>query len=325
MAVWTTAEILNAIKPRAGLPSANGLLTDAEILQIATEVQDTLVSEALRTAGGSYGVQVAADVAIASGTAVYALPTRGQNAGALSVWFVDSGGALSEVTEVPPEESWRYQNIAPDFGNGPYAFCVEGDSLRLLPTPSASTGSIRVKYFERPGRLVETSRCAPVLSATNTLKLQVDTATQAPSSLITTAGAYFDLISGEPPFSTIARARLTSSYLVPQLDLNSSTPVVVADVPTRAASDNRTRTWACPVYETCVPQLPLECHALLIAGTVRDVLEAKKDAQGVAIAERTTDRELGRLRRMLESRVRAGGSAVTNHRSPYREGRWGSR
>jgi hypothetical protein len=321
VATWTTADFLTAVRARAGLPDADGALSSVEILQIATEVQDTLVSEALRTAGGTYGVSVAADVSITSGTALYALPSRAQNAGALAIWYVDAGGLALEMAEIPPEESWRYQSQPLDLGRAPYCYAIEGDSVRLLPTPATTSGSIRIKYFARPGRLVETSRCGPILSSSGDATLTMDTALQAPGALLTVAGASrFDIIAGTPPFSTLYEERICKTYSAPTLTLEATTTIVDGVIPDRIPSDNMPRAWACPAYETCIPQLPVECHSLLIAGTVRDVLEAKGSMPGVALAEKTVDRELTRLRRMLESRVRAGSSAVVNRRSPYRAG-----
>lgn len=325
MASWTTTELLNAVKARAGIPASNDLISDTEILEIANEVMDTLVAEALRSAGGRYGIQVATDAAITNGTSTYALPTRAMGSGAISVWYVDSTSAnvIVPMEEIPPSEAWRYMVADTSFVRAwaaPYAYCLEGDSIRLLPSPTATSGYIRIKYYERPGRLVATSRCGPFTATSLVSKtITIDTSLQAAGSLVTTTNAKVDLIRGEPPFDTISRGLAVSSYAAPTLTMVDQ-PATTTSL---TASDNRPRSWVCPIYESCVPQIPVETHALLIAGTCRDYCEAIRDAAGASMAKETVDRQLAKLRTILEPRVRSAAQVIINHNSPLRSGgRW---
>lgn len=318
MALWTTDDLLSAVRARGGIPTTNQLLTPAETLQLATEEQDTTVAEVLRAAGGTYGVNAASDASIVSGTALYELPSRAVGAGLLGVWYVE-GTTVLDLKEIPPEESWRYRTEGDAVWQAPYGYCYEGNAIRLLPTPSTSAGAIRFVYFRRPGRLVETSRCGAVLAPATTTTLTLDV-TQAPGSLVTTAAARIDIVRGDPPFDGLYDDRVVASFATPTLTLDAGTPISTSVVPTRVANDNRPRAYVCPANESCIPQIPVEAHALLVAATVRSVMEAMKDSVGLKNAYATVERETKALRTLLEPRTRGSSSAIVNMNSPYRGG-----
>jgi hypothetical protein len=229
--VTTTGEFLASVRARAGLAETNGLLSAAEIIDLAMQVWDTDIAELLRVAG-NYGVKIASDAAIVSGTATYAFPADSQGAGALAIWYVD-GDIVLPMAEIPVSQSHMLYNsqrfASPD--DAPYAYTFEGNSIRLLPTPATTRGHVRIVYFERP------------------------TALDAE-------------------------------------ELDDEIP------------------------------LPREAVAALVAGTVRDVCEVLGDAQKQAIAERTYNRELARLRTLFRPRVRKSEQVVVNRYSPLRGRRY---
>jgi hypothetical protein len=87
-----------------------------------------------------------------------------------------------------------------------------------------------------------------------------------PSNL--TSGDNVDIVQQKPPFNTLSLG-ITATW--------SGTTVTPSTMPTGLSVGD----WMCPEEESCIPQIPLESHALLACGTVIRIQEILQDDKGI--------------------------------------------
>jgi hypothetical protein len=154
----TTDALLTRIKARAQVPATEGRLSDAEILTLVDDLIVSSVGREAYDADDGRWIKTAADVALTASLATYRLPTRALGGGIDEVILVDSAGNLAQLDYVDRADIWEYGTST----GVPVAYALLGDVLQLLPAPSSSSYSVRVRYVRRPSQLVLVAACGGV-------------------------------------------------------------------------------------------------------------------------------------------------------------------
>lgn len=165
---YTSDDLLTRVKARVQLADTDlgseGRFTSSDILAVADDAIRSTVARVIWNADDGRAVRTYTDLAITAGTRDYRLPDRAVGAGPYDVLIVDAGGNERSSRYIDPADAWRWQDGYE--GAAEYAHTLLGESIRLLPTPTATSGYLRVQYRRRPSRLVLASACAAISSST---------------------------------------------------------------------------------------------------------------------------------------------------------------
>lgn len=294
---WTTTDLLTGIRRSGFLPDAHDL-SSSDLLSLADEELATILAELWKTAREEIRVKVA-DLPITTGQRRYRIPRRALARTVRAVHYVDSQGFERQADEVPASEAWRYTVPPAWVSNARYYF--EGDEMLLLASPTATEGFLRVRYYDRPPRLIETSAAVSITRANSSTALLVDT---TPPTPVATSGALLDIVRGDSPFDTLYPDRISAGFAAGVLSLNGSTPLDPAEIADRTGGAvHGTRVdYVCPRDTTVYPPIPQELHAVLIKATIRSALEAIGDALGSERAGQTLARRENAARDLIQPR-----------------------
>lgn len=297
---WSTAALLARIRARTGRPNADPDFTDAVLLAIADDVTSERVLPAIHSIRQDFGV-VTSDIAIVAAQADYRIPSRAAFGVVREVVIVDTNGV--ELFDIP----WAEVEERPQFaGSGePQRHTIEGDRVVLLPTPSSSVGTLRIKYYRRPSVLVAPSTAADeaphIITATPTAT-EITIGTHGFDQLDT-----LDIVQGRPPFDVLAQD-------IPVASTSATTVTIAAGVSTAVVGD-----YVCTAGETPCPQLTAELHTVLAIGAAAEVLRRAKDAQAGARESEFNDK-LAAVVMSMAPRQHGEPKRVINHHSYLRGG-----
>lgn len=258
---FDSTRIINQMNLKGSLPE--GRFSDQELLDFA---YDSLLSEIVPVvlmAREDYFVTYA-DQAVTQNQAAYPIPTRALNGVVREVKLLKDNCVVN-LTRTDVDKITTTQT------GDPKEFYTLGDSLYLYPTPSATTGTLRIYYFQRPSKLVPASECARITAidtGTNSVTVSIPTGW-------TTADT-FDLVRGKAHFDVLA------------LDLTASSVGSGAITFSSLPSDLAVGDYVTLAEESCFPRLPPEGHVALIQSAVTAALESLGDSSAIASANKTT-------------------------------------
>lgn len=321
---WTTTDLLTSIRREAFLPDAFDL-SSADLLAIADEELATILAEVWKTSREERRV-VTADIPLVANVRRYRTPRRSLAGGVRGVTVIDGSGAEGPADEISPMEVWRWQTSMGVIG---FRYYFEGDEIVLPAPPNASSGALRVRYYERPPRLIEVSEASAIVRATTPLTLEVSA---APPTAIATPDALIDIVRGDSPFDTIYRDLISAGYDgVSELMLDLSTPIETAAISDRSggAAFGARADYICPRDTTVYPPIPQEMHPALVSAVLRRVGESQLDTAGANLAEASMRRRIQAVVNISEPRnadrkprLVAHGGALRG-RGTWRGGWWG--
>jgi len=312
---YTTTDLLAAIKRRAQLPAANGALSDADLLDLATLAMRTQVQPLLRSLREDYSVVVQRQ-AIVADRRTYPIPSRAEGGAVRDLWMVRIAEPQTEVRVpyIPPEDRPMYQSVRSQWWDGIGAYTVEGNDIWLSPIPSGVEAqyTLSIRYYLRPGRFVPTSDCMEVISwsAGPTTVVTVDTVGSY------TTSSRVDIIGGAPPF----RPRAIDIGL----DGVSTGPDQLTIIPADYEGfieDGTTGDYVCETDTTCVVTCPVEAQEALIAATVASVYEVLGYERELSVAVAMRDTAMQAVRVLMEPRTEGASRVLLDPRSPLRRGR----
>jgi hypothetical protein len=199
MPSWTVDTFLAAMKRKANLPpNANAKFTDTQILAMAYEALIKQLDPMLAGLHEAYDT-TSIDTAISVGEGAYLLPERAVSGTIHQVVLFYNGKPVCELPRLMPENLWPFEGQT----GTPQAFALDGDVLRLVPTPSVQGQTFRVLYRRRPAQLVLTAACALVTTVN-------------PTTLVTTGGSWsasqvVDVARAKPPLTLTVQSK-TATY-----------------------------------------------------------------------------------------------------------------
>jgi hypothetical protein len=291
---FTTDDLILQVRRRAFLAPVGGP-TDDEVLGYINEERRTTMAEAVKRAAPSFW-RTSVEYPVQAGIAEYRVPDRALMSGIEKVVTVDANGLEHPLDEIADEERWRYSKGQRDpHWRGRFAYIMQAEHLRLVPTPTHSETSLTLKvyYHRQMSEMVPVAQAARIASAESTTRIDVTGGLGSGSSALQTTGSYVDLVRGAGMFGPIAVDRVIAAYedLASQvIVLEADTPVVTADIAPGNNAGTR-RDYVCLAGETVYTELPLDMWPVLVSAAAVAVLTATKDfahadAERVVLASR---------------------------------------
>ena len=307
---YTATGLIASFRAEGSISPDDPNATEADILLLADRIIERHFVPGVRKALADYYITYD-DIALEANVKEYRIPYRAVTSSVRSVVFVDTSDNEFELVPVPPTTRFTFNQARSGY---PAAYTIVDDMLCVLPTPANSSGTLRIWYEYRPGKLILPTAGAlidtisePVLTNGDNVYAVATTGTFDPAD-----PTPCDVVCGRAPFSVIAR--------------EASFDGTVAVLGATLTLDTRWRDplvgdYICPVGETAFPQIPAELHsalALMMAGeylkatdpqTSAELIKEAKEARQMAWGM-LTPRQHGRQMKLKSTSSRLRGYGV---------------
>jgi len=212
-------KLIAAVRRRASLPEAKGLLSDEDILEFANDEMMESVLPLIKSTYEEYFVWNQS-IPIESGISKYSIPERAIGNALRDISFEDSNGNEYEMSRIHRDD--RYTGQFQSSYSEPYRYYIENSEIVLVPdvTDGLVSGQLNVAFLLRPNQLVESNRVAKIQNI-NADFVQIAEIIEGTTTIIVTDGEHF-LSSDETV--TISAVTGTGANLV-----NTSHVVTVID------------------------------------------------------------------------------------------------
>jgi len=294
--VWTSDDLVTGIRRRAHLDTANGDWTTTTLLAMADQEIVELFIPRLAAVREDYLVDYA-DFTITANQQAYRIPIRALNGVLRDVTVIDTSNYGRSLPLIPLEEVDYYNGLVGSSSVDVRGFALQGNTLLLLPSPSATGGTLRMRYLRRPGLLVATSS-AQAITAINGARTQLTFASNSFGGTST-----LDIIQAKPGFDTLGKDLVPSG--------SSGTTVTFSSA---VSSDVAVGDYVVTQYYSPVPQLPAELHPLLEQAVAMRVAEILGDETLAAQTSRFQD-SLEHVIDAMTPRVQGEARVVVNRNS----------
>jgi len=283
---YTTTQLINKIKLWGNVPTNQPAFTSTQLLDLATDELWTKTVPFINDLREEYFVTYS-DTSITTATdQSFDIPSRAAGGLLREVKLVNDDGDETDIPRINPEYQQRHY----------FGFYIRGNKVFLIKSEDYSGYSLRLYYFVRPSELVATSRCAQV-SSVSTSTFDV---TSIPSNM--TSGDTVDIVQANPPFGTLSLG-ITATW--------SSTTVTPSTMPSGLAVGD----WMCLDQESCIPQVPLESHVLIVRGVVVRIMEILQDDKGLKSNLERLEQEKETVANILTPRVIGEIKKINNYES----------
>lgn len=294
-------ELLASIKLRAAVPLAQISFEDSDLLNFASEEIDLKVVPSVLAVREEFYVTTET-IPLVSGQSNYTIPYRAIGGKVRFVYLQSSDGTVKPLAQIPMEHIPQYQ--ASSFAYQNAGFYLQSDELILLPPVTGqTTGSLVIKYYMKPNKVVESSR-GGTITAIDT-GAGVITLDAVPSNI--SAGTEIDLIQSKSNHKT-------KGYDIPVLAANTTTKMITID-PADIPDDLAVGDVMCSAGESTIPQVPSELQVMVAQAVACRVLEAIGDTQGLVNATAKLQDMEAKLLNVIDSRVEAPGKKIVNTNS----------
>lgn len=290
---WLTTDLLADVRRRAMLPTTTALGTaDSDILEHANNEMATRLAPLVMSVNEEFYVQTI-DVTLTSGVSAYRLPNRNAGAKLRDVTLV-RGNTVLNLARIEPERLTDWTTTA---AGVPQGFYLEAGTVNLVPAPSGG-GTLRLKYFVRPGRFTATATDYGVITGATYNGNAV--ALTFTGSLLTVNAQLYDVIAYRPPFEYLVTDGVASGSSAGNSTLTVSSPTTPAPnlSPNIAVGD-----YICARDKSPIIQLPVELQSLLVQRTVCAIMESFGYDERLARAEEAYERMEAAALKLLSPRV----------------------
>lgn len=202
------------------------------------------------------------DFTITAASDSYRIPSRSIGAKLRDVVYVDSGGTSRPIPRLTPEDVLeRYR----------YGFYIQNNSVVLRSEDS--TGTLRMSYFARPGKLVLQSRVATITvitAGTNSITVTDDNGHLHPANPSPPNTLNFDIQKSSSPFEYVSVGQAATHPSAHVFTFPGGIPTGVSVGDKFELED-----------ESNYVQLPEEAANVLVYRTAAKVLESLGDEGGL--------------------------------------------
>lgn len=296
---YTWTELLDKIKVRGMIPTAQNTFTEARLLAIADSAMRTKIVPSVNKVQENY-YSYDVDTAV-NATGIYPINKRAAGCKLEDISFI-SGNQRIPANEYDEVEISDY-TLAP----GADGFYIKRNTIYTLPTVPAIS-YLRQSFIMRPNSFVPQTSAAQI-TAINTGTKTV-TCTTVPAAW--TAASILDIVQAGPHFDWLCIDQVVTAVVTGA----SGTIAFSSALPSSLAVGD----WVSLAGETPVIQCPVEFHDLLAQEAANICLRGQTDAEalkdGILEAkELRTD-----LLTMLSPRVEKKGKTIVNRTGILRRG-----
>lgn len=282
---WTTTDLLADVRRSGMYPSASiAGLADADILaQADKEMHTSLLPLVMGMQEEFY--EAYQDVTLVAGQASYKFPARSVGARTFDLAYVLNGVVVNHLTRTTASQ---LQYVGPVTSAYPQQFMFEGGLITLIPAPSAAVGTLRIRYYVRPSRLVAETSCRTITS------ILANTPSAGVTRLTFSGGALsglVDIVNGQTPYDVMA-SDVSATHNAGSDDISASL------LPAQLAVGD----YICPSEQSCLVQLPVELQGVLSQRVVARLLKQQGFSSEASMAQDEADRMLEAVRKLLTPR-----------------------
>lgn len=303
----TTSELVEAIKRRAAVPSAQNTLRDVDIIRFMNEEMKDNIVPLLKASKEEYLIYSEL-IPLVANQSKYDIPYRAVGAFLRDLKYEDSYGGLGSMTQIQPEDRHYFQGSAVNSFN---TFYFEGDNIVMWPgVGSAAVGGLRVLFYMRPNDLVDEDRVGQITDIDRTLG--IITLDNLPDHI--TSGNNIDLLKWKPSHKII-------SYDIPVVSTNSTNKQITldpADIPLDLAVDDILAS----AGECIIPQLPPELQTLLVEKVVAQCMKAQGDLEGYTLSINDLKVKETNAVGLIKNRSEGNNQKFNNFNSTLRSGKY---
>lgn len=278
---WLSSDLLSDVRRSGMLPdSAPSGVSDADILAHANKELQSRMLPLVNSVREEFYVQSQV-VPLVANQQFYRIPGRSIGNRLRDVQLQLSDGSLQNLTRIAPEAVPEMSSVTPAVT--PFGYYLESDSVMVVPTPSAASASLVMKYLLRPGWLI---------THNDSQSPHVTTVTDLGGGLkrIAYTGNHnfgtnrLDIVSLKPPFRTVMIGVVPVAASMGQIDVNAS------DLPSDFTTANfgggaNVGAVVSLAENTPVIQLPPELQMVLNQRVLCRVLQSIGDLEALSAAE----------------------------------------
>lgn len=281
-----TTSFLAAVDRAITVPNYQPRFSQNDLLALANEEQQSMIVPMIVGLREEFFV-FRDTLTINAGDEGFRIPERaiGRTLREIQYRNLAGGNLVYDLPRISIEDSYRFTNLGQGTPNG---FMIEGDSIRLLPTPS-SDGEVVLYTLRKPSDLVLESRTAVITAfGTNTLTLS-----KMPSNL--TIGSKIDITDCKPSYPLVYKDLEIINITGLVLTVTGFTGAQLTNIDTNDVVST--------ALETSIVQLPDEAATVLVHATAVRVLEALSIPDQMKIAEDKLQQKIRACREILSPRV----------------------
>lgn len=301
---YSVNALLTSVKQRSMNADNQNLLSDNDIIRIASEELQGVILPYIESVKGEYFVKDE-NLTFVNGQAAYTIPQRATGTKLRDVMLVTNQNTEILLNYINPEDlksSWAYAPYQ-------FGFYPKDDQIIIVLGNLIGSGNysyVRMKYFRRPNTLCKSGvegNAGQVVSF-NTVAKTI-TLDAAPTTW--TASTQFDIINSLPPFqSRVDNATLSTAPAGFVLTFTDDLPAGLS------VGD-----WVSEANFSPIPQIPVECHRLLEALTAARILQYTGDP-AFQVMQAMADKMKSDLMTILSPRVEGSPRKI-----PIRNRLWG--
>jgi len=293
----TTSELVEAVKRRAYIPSAQNTITEDDIIKFLNEEMKDNIVPLLKASKENYLVYPGY-LPLVSNTDKYSIPSRAVGGVLRDIKYKDTQGNLYGMTEIQPEDRHYFQGTE---RNRFMTFYIEGDSIVLFPGVGVDPlGGLQVLYYIRPNDLVMEDEVGQITAIDRTTG--VITLSSFPVNF--EAFGLVDLLQWKPGHRII-------EFDVPLLAVNSVSKQITLD-PLLIPADLIVNDIIASAGECIMPQLPSELQTLLIEKVVAQCMKAQGDMEGYTLSQADLAKKEAKATTLIKNRSEGTPEKVNN-------------
>jgi hypothetical protein len=294
VAIYTSQDLLDSINNKVFIPSTQDTFTDEDLLKIATdEMRDYILPKIKQTREEFFVTEK--DHTVTTDTDSIVVPDRAVGNAFRDVQLIQ-GGVKRILARLDLEDRVYESNSGPLRG-----YYFEGNKIKLI---GSLTGTVRLYYVRRPGRLVLPSEAGSITSITPGASTTVIAVSTIPSSW--GAAETVDMIRSTSGFSTLVDD--VSATI-------SGTDITVAN--TDVPSDLAVGDWVSLQDTSPVPQVPAEWFSFLAQSVASQVLESQGDFEALSRSDMKKDKMEANALSLITARVQGQSKKIV---SPHNRG-----
>ena len=271
------------------LPISQVTFTSPNLIGFMQDEQQLTVSKLIKSVREDFWL-TNYDQIILPNVFTYSMPPRAVAGSLRNIVFVDPAGFEIDCPHLDADQikTPSYFAFRPSW-QGQGAFIQDGSVVLWPQTFTNTMYKLRQKYERRPNSLTSSSNCAQI-TGVNVLTNTLSFAGSTPFSL----GQLIDVIGVNGQHVSQGDNFLVSSLPAGQVVVDSSTPLTSAVT---------VGSWACPAGLTCIPQMPDEAYALLLARVMVRVAAALQSSNLFSVATKMAEDAADKLISMVTPRV----------------------
>lgn len=300
MSGTTSDTFVAKVLRRCFWPTTNAPLSSADILAIADEeIAGDFRQLTAMLQGNWYLTEQ--DYAITAEQMLYRLPSR-MFGPVVDVVLVNSAGDEISLTTINVRDVGHYSSS----GRGPFSHVLQGDFVRLFPTPSSTQDTLRIKHYRKPNDLVLSASALQITAVT--LASDQLTFGSDPDTLFDTTDEV-DVISDGNSHSLLTYENAISAFP------GGNVATLTADL---SASQIAVGDWMAPTGQTPILPIPDELVTALVKRTASECLRAAGERDAAMQEEESADAAWTDAEALLRDRSEAEPKTIITRNSALR-------